>query len=436
VTGRRVVQLVLAASLTWLPCFATGAAAADTSRHLLDHGMTLLIRENAAVPAVAVSIMVRVGSRWESDENAGISNLLQQVLVKGTTSRSALAIADEAERIGGTLNASGDADYGEIRGVALGRHWRRLLALMADVTLNPALSQEEIENERRSVNSGLRNRRDQPFPFSLDTLMTRLFPGHPYGVHVLGRPEVLARLDRDALLVHYRRYYTAGRMVISVSGNVRRKEVVAEVARLFAAAPRETEPTEAPVPTAVAVYDRLVMNRPAAQAQVMMGFLAPPMGAPDYAAVKVLQTALGGGMAGRLFTELRNRQGLAYSTGALFPARINQGFLVAHIGTAPANAERSENGLRQEIARMSAERLSQSELARAKAFLLGQFDMDRRTNARLAWYAAFFEVAGVGQGFADAYARAVAAVTAEDVQRVAGVYLSMPTVVRLEPSPR
>jgi zinc protease len=211
---------------------------------------------------------------------------------------------------------------------------------------------------------------------------------------------------------------------------------VAEVARLFAAAPRETEPTEAPVPTAVAVYDRLVMNRPAAQVQVMMVFLAPPMGAPDYAAVKVLQTALGGGMAGRLFTELRNRQGLAYSTGALFPARINQGFLVAHIGTAPANAERSENGLRQEIARMSSERLSQSELARAKAFLLGQFDMDRRTNARLAWYAAFFEVAGVGQGFADAYARAVAAVTAEDVQRVAGVYLSMPTVVRLEPSPR
>ena len=191
-----------------------------------------------------------------------------------------------------------------------------------------------------------------------------------------------------------------------------------------------------PLAAAVATPDRAVLTRPAAQAQILMGFLAPPIGHPDYAAVKVLQTALGGGMSGRLFGELRDRQGLAYSTGAMYPFRISQGFLVAYIGTAPANAQRSEDAMKQQIERVGVERLSEAELARAKRYLLGQFDLDRRTNARLAWYAAFFETAGVGQGFAEAYARAVEAVTVDDVQRVARIYLSAPIVVRLEPTPR
>ena len=92
--------------------------------------------------------------------------------------------------------------------------------------------------------------------------------------------------------------------------------------------------------------------------------------------------------------------------------------------------------MKQQIERVGVEPLSELELARAKRYLLGQFDLDRRTNARLAWYAAFFETAGVGQGFAESYSRAVEAVTVDDVQRVARIYLSAPTIVRLEPSPR
>jgi predicted Zn-dependent peptidase len=411
-------------------------AHAEVVRRQLDSGLALLVLENAASPAVAVSILVRVGSRWEHEENAGISNLLQNVLIKGTATRSAPAIADEAERMGGSLSASGDVDYSEIRGTALGRYWRGLLALMADVALNPALSPEEIDNERRTVASGLRNRRDQPFQFTYDALLARLFPGHPYGAHLLGREEVVARVDREALLAHYRRFYRGGRMVVSVSGEVRAAEVAAEVGRLFATVPAGDGGADMPLPAAVAALDRAVLVRPAAQAQILMGFLAPPIGHPDYAAVKVLQTALGGGMSGRLFGELRDRQGLAYSTGATYPSRTGQSFVVAYIGTAPANAQRSEEAMKRQIDRVAVERLSEGELARAKRYVLGQFDLDRRTNARLAWYAAFFETAGVGQGFAEAYAKAVEAVTVDDVQRVARTYLGSPTVVRLEPSPR
>jgi zinc protease len=433
---RRVRAVALIAACASAMFFPVTCAHAEAVRRQLDSGLTLLVLENAASPAVAVSILVRVGSRWEREENAGISNLLQNVLVKGTTTRSALAIADETEGMGGSLNASGDVDYSEIRGTALGRYWRALLALMADVALNPALPPEEIDNERRAVASGLRNRRDQPFQFTYDALLARLFPGHPYGVHLLGREEVVARVDREALLAHYRRFYRGGRMVVSVSGEVRAAEVAAEVGRLFATVPSGDGGADPPLPAAVAALDRAVLVRPAAQAQILMGFLAPPISHSDYAAVKVLQTALGGGMSGRLFGELRDRQGLAYSTGATYPSRTGQSFVVAYIGTAPANAQRSEEAMKQQIDRVAIEPLSAGELARAKRYVLGQFDLDRRTNARLAWYVAFFETAGVGQGFAEAYAKAVEAVTVDDVQRVARAYLSSPTVVRLEPSPR
>lgn len=426
----------LSAVCAWAIFSTVASAHADVVRRQLNSGLTLLVNENFASPSVAVSILVRMGSRWEREDNAGISNLLQSVMVKGTTTRSALAIADEAERMGGSLSAAGEVDYSEIRGTALARYWRGLLGLMADVALNPALPAAEIDNERRTVSSGLRNRRDQPFQSSYDALLARLFPGHPYGIHFLGRDEVVVRLDREALLAHYRRFYRGGRLVVSFSGDVRVNDVVAEVRRLFADVPTGNGGADIPFPAAVAALDRAVLSRPAAQAQILMGFLAPPIGHPDYAAVKVLQTALGGGMSGRLFGELRDKQGLAYSTGAMYPSRTGQSFVIAYIGTAPANAQRSEEAMRQQIERLGVERLSEAELARAKRYVLGQFDLDRRTNARLAWYAAFFEAAGVGQGFADSYPRAVEAVTVDDVQRVARIYLASPTIVRLEPAPR
>jgi zinc protease len=436
VSPLRAMPKALAAVCAWAMLSIVASAHADVVRRQLNSGLTLLVNENFASPSVAVSILVRMGSRWEREDNAGISNLLQSVMVKGTTTRSALAIADEAERMGGSLSAAGEVDYSEIRGTALARYWRGLLALMADVALNPALPPTEIDNERRTVSSGLRNRRDQPFQSSYDALLARLFPGHPYGIHFLGRDEVVARLDREALLAHYRRFYRGGRLVVSFSGDVRVNDVAAEVRRLFAAVPPGDGGADIPFPAAVAALDRAVLSRPAAQAQILMGFLAPPVGHPDYAAVKVLQTALGGGMSGRLFGELRDKQGLAYSTGAMYPSRTGQSFVVAYIGTAPANAQRSEEAMKQQIERVGVERLSEAELARAKRYLLGQFDLDRRTNARLAWYAAFFETEGVGQEFADSYPRAVEAVTVDDIQRVAQIYLASPTVVRLEPSPR
>jgi predicted Zn-dependent peptidase len=430
-TPRAGIGIAVAAGLAWS---TIGAAWAQPLRQQLPNGLTVLVRENAATPVVAASLFVRMGSRWETEDDAGISHLLQQVLVKGTAGRSAVVIAETAEGLGGGISASADMDYSEVRATALARNWKMMLELIADVALRPTLPASEIEAERRAMLTALRSRQDQPYPLAMDTLMSRVYGDHPYGRPVLGRAAALERLDRARLVAHHERFYRARRMILAVSGDIAAREVMAEAKRLFAELPPGPVEPEPSVPAPAARADHTVMVKASAQAQVLAAFLAPPASHPDYAAVKVLATALGGGMAGRLFTEVRDKQGLAYATGAAYPSRRGPGVLFTQLGTAPANQTRAETAMLGELDRIRRERLSPAELVRAKGYLLGQFALDRRTNARLAWYDGFFESLGLSADFAERYARAVEAVTAEDVQRVAQLYLAAPTVVRLGPA--
>jgi predicted Zn-dependent peptidase len=144
---------------------------------------------------------------------------------------------------------------------------------------------------------------------------------------------------------------------------------------------------------------------------------------------------LGGGMAGRFFSELRDKQGLAYTTATQYPARVDHSYFLAQLGTAPENAARAEAALREQLERVQREPVSAEELRVAKSYLLGNLAMDRRTNARQAWYLAAYEVSGIGFEFLERYVGAVRAVSAADVQRVARRYLAVLRTVVVQPTP-
>jgi predicted Zn-dependent peptidase len=178
---------------------------------------------------------------------------------------------------------------------------------------------------------------------------------------------------------------------------------------------------------------RRAFEQPAQQAQILVGGIAPSLDHPDHAAVKVLSTILGGGMAGRLFVELRDKRGLAYTAAAYYDPVREPGALILYLGTAPQNAMKAEEALLQEVERVRTDPVGADELSRAKGYLLGRYAMDRRTNERLAWYLAFYEVEGVGQDYAERYRGGVEAVTSGDVLRVARQYLGTLTTVVLRP---
>ena len=412
---------------------ALPATAQSVTQQKLDNGMLVLVRENPLAPVVAISLMIEMGTRWETAENAGISNFTHAVMVKGTAKRGGGAMAEAVALLGGKISASGDVDYSEIRADGLSRFWKELLGLTAELALSPALKADEVDNERDWLLSRVQKRRDSPNNRAFDELYRALYGDHPYGLSILGTAESLKRIDHAAIVAWYRRFYRPERMKLAVSGQVKAAEVIAEARQLFGALPAGTKADEPSIPPPTATGRRLTLEQSAQQAQIVVGGLAPRLSDRDHAAVKVLANVLGGGMAGRLFSELRDRQALAYTASAYYDPVREPGALILYLGTAPENAARAEEALRKEIDRIRTEPVTSDELARAKGYLLGNYTMDRRTNGRLAWYLAFYEVEGVGRTFPDQYRQAVQAVTVEDVQRVARTYLANPTMVVLRP---
>lgn len=419
------VLLVLAA--------AGPAMAQPTTQERLDNGLLVLVRENPLAPVVAITLMIEMGTRWESPENAGISNFVHAVMVKGTTKRGGGELAEAVSALGGKISASGDVDYSEVRASALARFWRELLGFTAELALSPALSPEEVEVERDWLSSRVQKRRDSPNDRAFDELYAALYGTHPYALPILGTEESLKRIKHPDIVQWYSRFYRPNRMKLAISGQVKASEVMAEVRRLFGAMPAGGSVADAPIPPPTPMARRIAVEQPAQQAQILVAGVAPRMSDRDHAAVKVLANVLGGGMAGRLFAELRDKQALAYTASAFYDSVREPGALILYLGTAPANVTRAEEALRKEIERIRSEPVGADELARAKGYLLGNYTMDRRTNGRQAWYFAFYETEGVGQKFPDQYRKAVEAVTPADVLRVARTYLSAPTVVVLRP---
>jgi len=416
---------------------APGRAWAQTvTRTKLPNGFTVLVRENPTAPVVALSLIVRLGTRWETRDDAGIANLLQFMVVRGTEKLDGAQIVEAADRMGGSIDAWGDVDASEITATALSRHAAEILDLVADVALTPTLPSGTTEAVRDFILNQIRNRADKPYDVAVDTMLARLYGDHPYAWSPLGRRESVERITRDAMIAVYRRHYVPTEMFLAVSGRVRAREVLAQVEKRFGDIPTGPPPPLRPPAIPPPAATREALEVPGAQAQIFAGGLAPTMTEPDYAAVKVLSTVLGGGMAGRFFSDLRDKQGLAYTTGVLYPTRVDRGFIQAQLGTAPENVDRAEAALGEQLARIRREPVSAEELRVAQAYLLGNLAMDRRTNARQAWYLAGYEAAGVGHEFLDRYIAAVRSVSAADVRRVANLYLgTLRTVVVRPPKP-
>ena len=395
----------------------------------------MLVRENPTAPVVGISLMVRMGTRWETVDNAGISNLVQLMIVRGTTTRDGGQIVEAADAMGGSIEATGDVDYSEIAATALSRHWVEMLELVADVALRPTMPDGVVVAVRDFLLRQVRNRGDKPYDVALDALTARIFGRHPYAWDPLGLKESLERLDRDALLAHYKRHYVPG-------GPRARGERAREDGRgdgaghaALRADARRGRADGGPAAAARAgpvARGARGARRPGADPDGRAG--APRSRIRTTRRSRCWRTCWAAGMAGRFFSELRDKQGLAYTTAAQYPARVDNSYFLAQLGTAPENVARAEAALRAQLERVQRERVSDEELRVAKAYVLGNLAMDRRTNARQAWYLAAYEEAGVGYEFLDRYVAAVRAVTAADVQRVAQRYLAVLRTVIVQPT--
>jgi predicted Zn-dependent peptidase len=388
-------------------------------RHTLDNGLRVLTAPMPHVQSVICFVMLAAGSRYETADTNGIAHFSEHMFFKGTERRpTARDIAAEVDAIGGEFNAFTSKEYtgyyvkcaAESRDVALD--------VLVDMLRNSKFDSEEIDREKGVIVEEMNMYFDTPRDFISGVYDTLVYGDQPIGWDIIGRKETVRAADRDTFLDYLGEWYKPSRMVVGVGGQLG-DGLLPRIEELLGDLPNGSTGAPAPVQPAPEKSRVLLHTKQSDQAHLCLGVLGYPLGHPDRYALQVLQTVLGGGMSSRLFTEVRERRGLAYYVYAVNQPYTDTGTLYAQAGVDINRIEEAITTIVAELQRMADEAVPADELDKAKSFAKGRFVLQTESPQGMTMFGLRREVL---EGKAAEPAEVLAgieAVTAEDVQRVA-----------------
>jgi predicted Zn-dependent peptidase len=406
-----------------------GDRAADEGvrRTRLPGGLRVVTERMPGALSVTTGVWVGVGARDEPAALAGASHFLEHLLFKGTAARSAREIAVAVDAVGGEMNAftarEHTAYYTRLPRGDLGLG----LDLLADVLSAPAFREAEVEAERQVILEELSMSEDTPDDRVHTLVYDAVFPDHPLGREVLGDPTTIGSLAREEIRGFFSTHYRPANLVVVGAGDLEHDDVVAAVAERLGGGPSGERPRrEAP---AAPPRPLTVLRRPTEQAHLTVGVRALAVDDPDRYALAVANHALGDGMSSRLFQEIREERGLAYSVYSYTSAYADSGTLVVYAGTSPTKAKEVLRLVLGMLDDLAADGLTEEELAVAKgglagSLLLGLEDSGSRM-ARLGRQ----EITRGTVVPVDEHVAALRSVTADDVARVCARVLAGPRAV-------
>ena len=336
---------------------------------VLDNGLIVVTRRMSHVRSVCVGLSVPAGSRHESRRTNGVSHFVEHMLFKGTERRSAREIASEVDAVGGEINAFTSREYTTYYIKVLDEYLERAVDILADLFLHSRFDRAELEKEREVILEEIRMQEDQPEEQVHDLIQEVIWPDNALGYPVAGRAETVAVLDRDDLLDHVRGAYLRPGVVLSCAGNVEHEHCAALAAERF----REFA-VRGRGPAAVqARYrpGRRVVTKELEQVHLCLSVPGLPQGHPDRYAFHLLNTILGANMSSRLFQEVREARGLAYAVYSYVSSFRDAGSLTVYTASAPAKIGEIVRVIRDELARLASEPVSEEELDKAKAYVKG-----------------------------------------------------------------
>lgn len=407
----------------------------QVNRTVLNNGLVVLAMENPSADIIAARIFVRVGTRYENPDQAGITHLLTAVMTKGTDRLSSMEIAERVETVGASLGADSATDYSIMSLKTVSYDFPEMLSLAAELLRSPSFPEAEVDLERRLTLQGLRSMQEQPFNVAQKQLRQAMYRNHPYALSSMGTEESVNKLQRNDLQHYHQTHFRPDNMVISIAGRITPEQAIALVEQTFGdwANPDEAAPGAHSSPELQPQPHAITTAQDTQQAIVMLGYLAPSIHSPDYTPLRLINTYLGNGLSSRLFVELREKQGLAYDVSTIFPTRISTSQFMAYIGTAPGNVAIALEGLQREINYLRENPLTPEELEVAKNKYLGQYALGKQTNAQIAQIYGWYEILGAGIDFDQRFQVAFSEVTVEQVQQVANRYFIEPYISLVGP---
>jgi predicted Zn-dependent peptidase len=339
------------------------------SRSVLPNGLRVVTEEMPGVQSATIGIWVENGSRFETAQQNGISHFLEHLFFKGTERRTAAAIAEEIDAVGGVLNAFTSKEYTCYYAKVLAEHLPLAIDLLADIFRHSRFAPEEINRERAVVLQEISQVEDTPDDYVHDLFNVSYWPGHPLGYPICGRAETVEQFGQKELLEFFTARYQPDRIVIAAAGNLTHDGLVDWVQREFGDLSGVAEPSNnsSPVP-ARGIFS---VEKALEQVHICLGTPGIAQCAPERYAAYLLSTALGGGMSSRLFQEVRERRGRAYSVYSFLSSYRDIGYLGIYAGTSAEWVEEVVTVIGAELRKLAAEGLRPEELARVKNQLKG-----------------------------------------------------------------
>ncbi|MEK7782230.1 MAG: pitrilysin family protein [Verrucomicrobiota bacterium] len=388
----------------------------------LPNGLKLLIKEDHRLPFVEFRAVFQGGVLAEDKANNGITQIFSRLVIKGTKTRSAEQIAREIESVGGSLDSYGGNNSFGVNAEVLSSDFTTGLDLLADVILNPTFPAAQLEREREVQIAGIRSNKDDLLKSAFKAMRRELFGEVSYGLDSLGTEETLAALNSEIVTAFYQKLATPENCVLAIFGDVNTAETKAAVEKAFGAWTGQASAIGNRQSAIGNSSKRVTDSRDKKQAVVVIGFPGTTMSAADRQAMELLQEACSD-LGSRLFLRIREKLGLAYYVGAQNMLGLSPGYFAFYAGTEPAKAAQVETEMFKEVELLRTDCLTEEELKRSKAKIIGQRKISRQELGGLATTTALDELYGLGYASSYAEDAKIEAVTIEQVRAVAQKYL-------------
>ena len=390
------------------------------STRTLENGVRVLFNQNSASPSAAVVVMVGVGSRYESADLSGISHFLEHMVFKGTKKRpTALQIASVVDEIGGETNAFTSKEYtGFYVKVAAG-DIEIPVELLEDMLFHSKFAQEDIDRERGVIIEEINMYRDSPRDVVGDMYEKLLYPDQPLGQEVTGTPESLANINHQEFVDYNHQWYVPNNMVVAVAGNFDQSDMLHRLEAAFGEKRKSNVKSPQPAQFTQEKPQLTVRKKDTDQTQLMIGWRSYPAASPQRYAVALLNVMLGGNMSSRLFTEVREKRGLAYSVHTSVDDYTDAGSIVCQAGLGHQTLDQAIGVILQQFADLRQNGPAKGELVRAKNNLRGRLALALEDNLSMSvFHARQWLLEQKIQTYADII-RGVDAVTENDIRQVA-----------------
>lgn len=340
-------------------------------KEVLDNGVRIVTEDIDYVQSASIGIWVGVGARDEEDQLRGISHVIEHMLFKGTERRSAQQIADEIDRVGGYLNAFTDKEYTCYYAKVLSEYIPTAVDVLSDMFLKSVINPEELGREKNVILEEIKRHEDQPDDLVHDVFFQTMWPQHALGKPVIGTSQTVSSFEREDLVKYMQRRYTPDTIVVSAAGNLEHHKIVDMVAERFGDLKGKRSDWREPDTTPKSNVAEKSVSKPVEQVHVVLG--VPGYSQTDDRRYKLslLDTVLGGGMSSRLFQEIREKRGLAYSVGSYTASYREGGLFAVYAGTSPTTVGEVIEIVKREFENVRTENVTDDELVRAKNQIRG-----------------------------------------------------------------